>query len=229
MAGIRQVVSYLRVSTDRQGRSGLGLDGQREAVVAFCHREGLLLISEHVEVETGKGADALDRRPVLRGTLDQARRLKCAVVVARLDRLSRDVHFISGLMVHRVPFIVASLGMDTDPFMLHIYAAFAEKERSLISERTRAALAAAKARGAVLGNRTNLAEAGLKGVRARAEVTAAHDANVLAVIMSCGVETYKGIAEVLNERGVATVRGGRWYAGTVRAMMLRAERTDGIE
>jgi DNA invertase Pin-like site-specific DNA recombinase len=84
-------------------------------------------VAEHTEVETGKGADALDRRPVLRTALAQAKRAKAAVVVAKLDRLSRDVHFISGLMAHRVPFIVADLGADADPFMLHIYAAFAEK------------------------------------------------------------------------------------------------------
>jgi DNA invertase Pin-like site-specific DNA recombinase len=99
------------------------------------------------EVETGKGADALSQRPQLAAALKEARRQKCAVAVAKLDRLSRDVHFISGLMAHKVPFIVAELGTGVDPFMLHIYAALAEKERALISERTKAALKAAKARG----------------------------------------------------------------------------------
>lgn len=95
-----------------------------------------------------------------------AKRAKAAVLVARLDRLSHDVHFISGLMSHRVPFIVADLGADADPFMLHIYAALAEKERALISERTRAALARKKAAGALLGNRTNLAVACAMGTAA---------------------------------------------------------------
>ena len=104
--------------------------------------EGITLIAEYVEIETGKGADALDRRPELSAALAQARKAKCPILVAKLDRLSRDVHFISGLMAHRVPFIVAELGADADPFMLHLYAALAEKERSLISARTKAALAA---------------------------------------------------------------------------------------
>ena len=107
---------------------------------------------EFVEVETGKGADALDRRPQLKAALAAARKLKCHVAVAKLDRLSRDVHFISGLMAHKVPFLVAELGPDVDPFVLHLFAALAEKERALISTRTRQALSAAKARGVTLGN-----------------------------------------------------------------------------
>jgi DNA invertase Pin-like site-specific DNA recombinase len=122
--------SYLRVSTGRQGRSGLGLEAQREAVHRFAEAEGLELAGEHIEVESGKGADALDRRPQLAAALAEAKRRKCPVVVAKLDRLSRDVHFISGLMTQRVPFIVAELGADTDPFLLHLYAALAEKERA---------------------------------------------------------------------------------------------------
>ena len=97
-------------------------------------------------------SDALERRPQLAAALAKARKLKCAVLVAKLDRLSRDVHFISGLMAHKVPFIVAELGADCDPFTLHLYAALAEKERALISHRTREALKAAKARGVVLGS-----------------------------------------------------------------------------
>jgi DNA invertase Pin-like site-specific DNA recombinase len=103
-------------------------------------------------VETGKGADALDRRPPLKAALAAARKLKCHVAVAKLDRLSRDVHFISGLMAHKVPFMVAELGPDVDPFVLHLFAALAEKERPLISTRTRQALSSAKARGVALGN-----------------------------------------------------------------------------
>lgn len=114
--------------------------------------EGLDLATEFVEVETGKGADALERRPLLRQALDKARRLKCAIAVAKLDRLSRDVHFISGLMAQRVQFVVAELGPDVDPFVLHLYAALAEKERAMISRRIKDALRAAKARGVVLGN-----------------------------------------------------------------------------
>lgn len=113
--------------------------------------QGLEVVTEFTESETGKGHDALDRRPQLAAALSEARRHnKWPVVVAKLDRLSRDVHFISGLMAHRVPFVVADLGTDADPFMLHLYAAMAEKERRLISERTKAALSATQARGVVL-------------------------------------------------------------------------------
>jgi DNA invertase Pin-like site-specific DNA recombinase len=126
-------VAYYRVSTQRQGRSGLGIEAQRAAVARFAEAEGMIILQEFTEIETGKGADALDRRPQLNAALALARQTKCPVVVAKLDRLSRDVAFIAGLMVQRVPFIVAELGADADPFMLHLYAALAEKERRLIS------------------------------------------------------------------------------------------------
>ena len=148
----KPIIAYIRVSTARQGRSGLGLEAQREAVARFAAAEGFEIAGEFVEIETGKGADALDRRPQLKAALTAARKLKCHVAVAKLDRLSRDVHFISGLMAHKVPFLVAELGPDVDPFVLHLFAALAEKERALISTRTRQALSAAKARGVSLGN-----------------------------------------------------------------------------
>ena len=107
-----EMIAYLRVSTNRQGRSGLGLDAQREAIRRFAEAEKLKIAGEHVEVETGKGVDALDLRPQLRAALDKARKLKCPIVVAKLDRLSRDVAFIAGLMAQRVPFVVAELGPD---------------------------------------------------------------------------------------------------------------------
>jgi DNA invertase Pin-like site-specific DNA recombinase len=125
---MQPAVAYIRVSTKGQGRSGLGLEAQKDALDRFAKAESFELVRTFTEVETGKGADALDRRPQLADALKAASRLKAPVVVAKLDRLSRDVHFISGLMQHRTPFIVAELGADTDPFMLHIYAALAEKE-----------------------------------------------------------------------------------------------------
>jgi DNA invertase Pin-like site-specific DNA recombinase len=182
MTKATSIISYLRVSTSQQGKSGLGIEAQREAIERFAAAEGLQILAELVEVETGKGSDALDRRPVLREALAQARKAKAAVCVAKLDRLSRDVAFISGLMAQKVPFIVAELGADADPFMLHIYAALAEKERSLISERTRLALAQKKAQGALLGNRTNMAEAQAKGAEANAAAANAFAANVLPIV-----------------------------------------------
>ena len=114
---MKSAVAYYRVSTQRQGRSGLGLEAQRTAVTRFSEAEGITLLSEFPEVETGKGADVLDRRPQLAVALATARQAKCPVLVAKLDRLSRDVAFIAGLMAQRVPFIVAELGADADPLM----------------------------------------------------------------------------------------------------------------
>src|SRR3954449_8697708 len=219
-------IAYYRVSTERQRRSGLGLEGQREAVARFTQAEGLLIVGEFFEAETGKGADALERRPQLAAALAAARSARCPVIVAKLDRLSRDVAFISDLMAKRVPFIVAELGADADPFMLHLYAALAEKERSLISQRTRAALAAKKAQGVKLGNRTNLGEAQQKGQAANGAQADRHAANVLPIIreiQAAGVGTLAGIADALNARGVRTARGGRWHRSTVRNALAWAE------
>ena len=217
-------ISYLRVSTASQGRSGLGLEAQREVVRRFCESEGLDLVGEHVEVETGKGADALERRPVLAAALSQARKAKCAVVIARLDRLSRDVHFISGLMAHKVPFVVCELGADVDPFVLHLYAALAQKERALISARTKAALAAKKAAGFKLGNPRNLttvAGAGRETQRLEADRFAGEMLPLIESLRSAGMVTLRQISDELNRRGVKTQRGGAWHPATVGAIVHR--------
>jgi DNA invertase Pin-like site-specific DNA recombinase len=219
------VIAYLRVSTGKQGKSGLGIEAQREAIGRFVEAEGLELVGEHVEVETGKGSDALDRRPVLRDTLALARKAKAAVVVAKLDRLSRDVAFIANLMAQRVPFIVAELGADCDPFMLHIYAALAQKERAMIAERTRVALAQKKAQGAKLGNRTNLADAQILGAaatRAAADIFAANVLPIVRDLKAAGLTATRAIAEALNARGIRTARGGAWHHSTVRNLLARA-------
>src|SRR6478609_5971050 len=126
---MKTAIAYTRVSTAQQGKSGLGLEAQQAALTRFAEAEGYSLVETFQEVETGKGSDALDRRPQLAAALKVARKHKAPIIVAKLDRLSRDVHFISGLMSHKTPFIVAELGADADPFMLHLYAALAEKER----------------------------------------------------------------------------------------------------
>ena len=219
-------IAYYRVSTSSQGKSGLGIDAQKSVVQSFCQREGIHLIAEFTEVETGKGSDAIDKRPVLCSALTQAKKGNAVVIVAKLDRLSRDVHFISGLMSKGVPFISAELGKDADSFMLHLYAALAEKERALISERTTAALAQAKMRGVVLGNRTNLSEAQAKG-----KATLVNDANAFAAkIMSIikpmvdGGSSLRAIATHLNTMGVQTSRGGEWQAKTVSNIINRVNK-----
>ena len=213
---MRQIVSYIRVSTGKQGKSGLGIEAQREAIARFAAAEGCDVIAEFVEIETGKGCDALDRRPQLAAALAAARKAKAPVVVAKLCRLSRDVAFISGLMAQRVAFIVAELGADADPFMLHIYAALAEKERGMIADRTRAALAAKKAQGATLA-----AAKGATANRAAADAFAANVLPVVRQIQTAGATTHRAIAEALNARGIRTARGGQWHVSTVQNLLAR--------
>jgi DNA invertase Pin-like site-specific DNA recombinase len=218
------LITYIRVSTSAQGRSGLGIEAQRNALAHFADSEGYEVAREFVEVETGKGADALDRRPQLKSALAAARKLKCHVGVAKLDRLSRDVHFISGLMAHKVPFVVAELGPDVDPFVLHLFAALAEKERALISTRTRQALSAAKARGVTLGNpKLNAArKTAVQAVKAEADRYAANVLPIIREAQKAGASTLRQIAEALNARGIPTARGGQWYAQTVANVLERA-------
>jgi DNA invertase Pin-like site-specific DNA recombinase len=210
----KPVVSYCRVSTQRQGRSGLGLQAQRDAVARFGAAEGYEVVEEFVEIETGKGADALDRRPVLAAALARARKLGkgTPVVVAKLDRLSRDVAFISGLMAQRVPFVVAELGDDVDPFMLHLFAAFAERERKLISRRTKDALAAAKAKGTKIGGFTT----GSLHAKQRA---AEHAEAVRPVFEELAGLSAMALAKELNVRGVPAANGGKWQ--NVQVLRIR--------
>src|SRR5215469_1049184 len=220
-----QAVSYLRVSTDKQGKNGLGIEAQRERIARFAAAEGLELAEEFVEVETGKGSNALERRPVLRDALAAAKKRKAPVIVAKLDRLSRDTHFITGLMAQRVKFIVAELGVDVEPFMLQIYAAVAEEERRKISQRTKDALAAKKAAGATLGNVATLVQVSKVGRLAQRDAADRFAENVrpvIAAIQATGVTTLREIADALNARGVRTARGGAWHAKTVANILGRA-------
>jgi DNA invertase Pin-like site-specific DNA recombinase len=211
------------VSDPKQGRSGLGLSAQRFAVQQFASIHNIEILAEHVEVETGAGADALDRRPKLKEALADARRAKCPVIVSKLDRLSRDVHFISGLMSEKVPFVVAELGRDVDPFVLHMFAAFAESERRRISQRTSDALQTKKAAGQKLGN-PRLDEARLKAaesVMASADRFAANVLPIVQQIQAAGIVTQGDIAQALNARGIKTVRGGVWHGSTVGNLLKR--------
>ena len=208
---MKAAIGYIRVSTHKQS---LGLEAQQATLARFAEAEGYHLIETFQEMETGKGHDALDRRPQLAASLKAAKQLKAPIIVAKLDRLSRDVHFISGLMVHKIPFIVAELGADADPFMLHLYAALAEKERRLISQRTRDALAAKKAQGVKLGG---LNAGGIKN-RANAKRRAEALRPILAELDGMSA---RAIAAGLNVRKVPTPNGGPWHAATVIRVQRR--------
>jgi DNA invertase Pin-like site-specific DNA recombinase len=224
---MKRAVAYYRVSTKQQQRSGLGIEAQRATVARFAEAEQLTIIAEFVEAETGKGADALDRRPQLATALASAKTARCCVLVSKLDRLSRDVAFVAGLMAQRVPFIVAELGRDADPFMLHLYAALAEKERRLISERTKAALAVRKATGTKLGNPRNIREAGDIGRVAMAAVADEHAQSLLPILRAVRAEgsiTLAAIATALNNRKIPTPRGARWHVSSVTNLLARAQK-----
>jgi len=223
---MESVIAYLRVSTRQQQRSGLGIDAQRATIERFAAAELLTISAEFVEFESGKGFDALDRRPQLAAALASAKASKCSAVVAKLDRLSRDVAFVAGLMAQRVPFMVAELGRDADPFMLHLYAALAEKERRLIAERTKAALVAKKAAGARLGNPHNLDHAGNTGRAAlinAADQFASDLCPVLQAIRATGAITLASMAIELNRRGIRSARGGKWHRSSVRNLLERTK------
>src|SRR6476659_6044592 len=199
------IVAYYRVSTQKQGRSGLGLEAQKKAVASFAAAEGFTVVAEFTEIETGKGADALDRRSELKAALKAAKKAKASVAVAKLDRLSRDVAFISGLMSQKVPFIVVSLGRDVPSFMLHIYAALADAETRTISLRTREALQAAKARGVKLG-RQEIADA-------NRDAAAARDAELEPVLRELSHLSSRAAAAEIERRGLGKIS----YITVVRA------------
>ncbi|HVM79917.1 MAG TPA: recombinase family protein [Stellaceae bacterium] len=216
----RQFVTYQRVSTDKQGRSGLGLEAQASAVASYVASVGGEVVGAYVEVESGRRDD----RPELARALAACRKLKATLLIAKLDRLARSVHFISGLMESGVEFCAVDMPF-AGRLTIHVLAAVAEHEREMISARTKAALGAAKARGVKLGspNPAPAAALGLASLRARA---AAHAANVLPVveaIRATGALTLRQIAVALNARGLRTSRGGFWHPESV-ARLLRARR-----
>jgi DNA invertase Pin-like site-specific DNA recombinase len=205
-------IAYFRVSTDRQGRSGLGLDAQREAVARYLESIGGILSSEFTEVETGKRND----RPELEKALANCRRQKARLVIAKLDRLSRNMAFIAAMMDSGVEFVACDNPHATR-LTLHILAAVAEHEREMIAARTKAALQAAKARGVRLGrNGERLAKAN----RAAAVDRANQIREVLAKLAASGMSTRR-IAAELTARGIRTPRGGRWHPQTVIRVMER--------
>lgn len=221
---MKSIVAYYRVSTLGQQKSSLGLEAQQDRCEAFAEANGFEITASYRDALSGGGYNALNLRPGLAEAIGEARRHNCAVLVAKLDRLSRNVAFISRLMEEKVPFVVSELGLDVDSFMLHMWSALAEKERQLISERTKAALQAAKRRGVILGNQKNLGEAQQIGRQIQTEKADAFARNIsptIDEIRTAGINTLSGIASALNRRGIPTARGGKWAATTVGNVLTR--------
>jgi len=213
-------VAYYRVSTQAQGRSGLGLDAQRAAVAAYLDGGRWQLLAKFTEVETGKGSNALDKRPQLRAALELSKKQRATLLVAKLDRLARNVHFLSGLMESGVKFVAVDMP-DVNRLTVHVLAAVAEHEREMISTRTRDALAAAKKRGVKLGRagRRNLRRVNDQ-THAYASAHAESLRNVLMGLQARGL-TQRQIAAELNELGVPAPRGGAWHLPTVQRVLAR--------
>jgi DNA invertase Pin-like site-specific DNA recombinase len=209
-------VAYFRVSTDRQGKSGLGLEAQRQAVMTYLNGGSWTLVEEFTEIESGKRTD----RPELQKALAACKRLKAKLIIAKLDRLGRNLAFIATLMDSGVEFIAVD-NPHANKLTIHILAAVAEHEREMISERTKAALAAAKRRGTRLGN-PNLPEAAKRGTAATKAAARRFAGNVRPIIdeiIAAGATSHNAIAAKLNERNVRTARGGRWSHVQVGAIL----------
>jgi DNA invertase Pin-like site-specific DNA recombinase len=215
-------ISYLRVSTQRQGRSGLGLEAQRKVVTDYLNGGRWELMQELIEVESGKS----NNRPKLAEALRLCRVYNATLLVAKIDRLARNVAFVSALMEAKVRFVAVDLP-EANELTVHIMAAMAEHEGKAISARTKAALAAAKARGVKLGGyrwdigsiSAKARALGLKARRAKAALWAADLLPVVRDIQSNGATSLHRIAAVLNERSIPTMRGGQWTAVQVQRLL----------
>ncbi|MBN2508351.1 MAG: recombinase family protein [Verrucomicrobia bacterium] len=208
-------VAYYRVSTEEQGRSGLGLEAQRKAVLDYLNGGHWDLVAEFTEVETGKKAE----RPELEKALKLCKKTRATLVIAKLDRLARSVAFIAGLMERGVKFCAVEFP-NADPFMLHIHAAMSEQERRLISARTKAALAAAKARGVKLGTHGKILA---RENAARAKAQARELRPVVEEIRKSGKLTVRAIMDEFNRRGIKSPRGGQWYPSPTNALLHRID------
>lgn len=221
-------VSYVRVSTGKQGRSGLGLEAQRAAITTYLNGGPWELLQEFQEVESGKDAD----RPQLQQALNLCKLTGATLLIAKLDRLSRDLHFITSLQKAGIDFVACDMP-QASPFTIHIYAALAQQERQFISERTKVALEAAKARLGLekhIRPNNSTSEGRQKGTQVsttvRQEKADRYAASVLPVILECKAEggSLRQIAAALNTRNILTARGaaGKWSASQVKAILDRA-------
>lgn len=235
MAETGKWVAYYRVSTDKQGKSGLGLEAQRAAVTTYLNGGDWKLVKEFTEVESGKRSD----RPQLQAALNACRLFGAKLVIAKLDRLSRDAHFLLGLQKAGVDFVAADMP-DANRMTIGLLAVVAEHEREMISARTKAALQAAKARGVKLGGRRKDARGkpvtltlvamakGRETITERADAKAADIAPAIRELQAAGVASLTGIAAGLNDQGIPTPRGGRWQAVQVQRVLERLPQADAV-
>lgn len=222
----KQIIGYIRVSTEDQGVAGNGLEAQRTAIERFASDNGYELLE--IVQEVASGALDLSDRPFLAAAMKRCQKLKVAIIVSKLDRLSRDAAFILNLMNTKTRFIVAQFGENVDNFQIHIYAILAQKEREMISQRTKDALAILKAKGKRLGGSKCGLEAGQIGHAAqasKADQFALKMAPSLNRMRAAGMGLQK-IADELNLNGTKTARGGEWHSMTVRNIFERLEKLE---
>jgi DNA invertase Pin-like site-specific DNA recombinase len=206
---VKKCVAYYRVSTVKQGQSGLGLEAQKAAVSGYLNDGAWELVAEYTEIETGKGSNALDKRPQLRAALDACKKQGAILIIAKLDRLARNVHFVSGLLETGVDFIAADMPA-ANKVMIQMYSVMAEWERDQISARTKAALAAAKMRGVVLGaSGANNLRRNIADRKNAASAFADRLAGVINSFKASGL-TQRAMVEQLNQLGITTSKGGQW-------------------
>lgn len=215
-------VAYYRVSTQKQGQSGLGLEAQQASVISYLNGGAWQLIGELIEVETGKGANALEKRPKLRAALDICRKQGATLIIAKLDRLARNVHFVSGLLETGCDFVAADMP-QANKVMIQMHAGMSEWERDQISTRTKAALAAAKARGVKLGiaGFSNL-KRNIEKRKDIADIFAAKLAGVIQGFKASGLSQRAMVAQ-LNQLGIRTAKGGEWSLLQLQRVMARLE------
>jgi len=222
-----RTIHYYRVSTSQQGRSGLGLEAQRHAIENFCAARGCDMLAEYTEIESGKN----NARPELTRALHHAKVTGATLVIAKLDRLSRNAAFLMTLKDSGTEFVAADMP-DANSLTIGIMALIAQQEREATSTRTKEALRAAKARGAKLGNPNGAAalrraqkgnQAALSTITAKANAHAHDLVTVIAAIRATGTTSLNGIATALNERTIRTPRGGRWHAKSVSNLLARIE------
>lgn len=213
---MKKAITYYRVSTDRQGKSGLGLEAQQEAVSRFAIQEGYEVAAEFTEIESGKK----NQRPELLAALEQCKKQRAILIIAKLDRLGRNVAFISNLMESRVEFKAVD-NPHANKLMVHLLAAFAEHEREQISTRTKDALGAAKRRGVQLGKHGK--EVLSEQNREAADAFAERMRPIIETLRAQGFTTIRAIRDELNRQGIATARdsGEVWHVRTVHAILQR--------